>query len=811
MFNVECSMLITQMLPPPSSARLTPCRHCGTPFRPQSPEDAFCCHGCRYVSQVICDGGLERFYDLKGDRSVPPVGSRVFQVADAEWLDTLQQTAETQTGGPAAEAELGIEGISCIGCVWLIEAILKQQPGAASIRILPRDGRVRLAWRPGAFSLAEFARAIQRLGYRLSPYDTEAPRRNASRQLVNRIGLCAFFLLNTMLFTLPGYLGMAGDFFLAPLFQLLGAAFATLSLIVGGGYFIQRAASALRRGVLHIDLPIALGLVAAYAGSLIGWASGYLQLVYFDFVATFVFLMLVGRWLQEVALERNRAHMRRRDFGPKEVTLFGGAKDGRTVPVDQIKAGQTYTVAPGAINPVAADLLDDAGTLSLEWIDGEAEPVHWPRQKTAPAGAINLGLAPLSFRSREAWPDSLLAQLLVRPEDDFRNRRLQSVLKAYIGVVLALAALGGLGWLAATGDVLKSTQVLISILVVSCPCALGVALPMCDEFANARLRRVGLFVKTAEIWERLRRVRTVVFDKTGTLTMDAPRLTNPSALKALERDALRALRVLIRNNPHPVARSLRENLVAARIDHQVDGLLGPQHSLRETVGQGVAWTDPRGTEWTLGKPTPSDPHPSALRPQPSPHTLLARNGIVLAAFQFEEDVRDDAREAVDYLRHQNLDTALLSGDADARVQAVAAQLDLDPGRVRSTCGPRAKADWIRANAPNAALMVGDGANDSLAFDEAVCRGTPVVDRSILEASADFFFFGRSLSCLPVLFDTARFRHITVGTVFAAALVYNVAAVGLCLAGLMHPLLAAILMPLSSIATLLIAWAGLGRR
>jgi len=583
------------VLRPPSSA-LNDCRHCGTPFRPKAPDEAFCCNGCRYVHQLLHEGGLERFYDLKGERSVPPVGSKVFQNDDPEWLADLQAERESAASDhTTARAELGIEGISCIGCVWLIDAVFKRAPGAVAIRILPREGLVRLEWRKDTFSLAEFGATIGRIGYRLRPHAPGASSATTSSRLAKRIGLCAFFLLNTMLFTLPGYLGMAGDFFLAPLFQLLGAAFATLSMIVGGGYFIQRAVAALRQRVLHIDLPIALGLVAAYTGSLLGWATGYLQLIYFDFVATFVFLMLLGRWLQEVALERNRAHMQRRDFGPKEVTLLGGPEDGRRVPVDQIQAGQTYTVAPGALNPVAADLLEDRATLSLEWINGESEPIDWAQAKIVPAGSINVGLQPLGFRARETWADSMLARLLVRPEDSFRHRRLQHILKAYIAAVLVIAALGGLAWLAATGDVLKATQVLISVLIVSCPCALGVALPMVDEFANARLRRVGLFVKTAEIWERLRRVRTVVFDKTGTLTMDAPRLKNPEALRDLDPTARHALHVLVRDNPHPVARSLRESLLAQGGTAHETAPRSPESPIRETIGQGVAWTDPNGT------------------------------------------------------------------------------------------------------------------------------------------------------------------------------------------------------------------------
>ena len=765
---------------------------------------------------MIEENGLERFYELKGDVPVPPIGSRVFKETETEPLLAVVEAAEAQTEKSEITARFSIEGISCIACVWLIEAIFNRQAGAVRARIDARAHVVDLSWLRGDFDLAQFATELQKIGYRLTPFREDCDAPAPTSQITHRLGLCGFFLLNTMLFTLPGYLGMGGDFFLAPLFKMLGALFATLSMIVGGGYFITRAWRSLQSRVLHIDLPIAIGLIAAYTGSMVGVFSGYTRLVYFDFVATFIFLMLAGRWLQEYALEKNRSHLQKQKMGPRDVTLIGGANDGDRIPVTQVEAGMEYSVAPGDINPVAADPLDAEGTLSLEWINGEAEPVIWTEKRPAPAGAINVGFQSLRFRAREAWNDSLLAQLLERPKDDYQDQRLQKVLKYYIAAALAIAALGGMAWLAATGDVLRSVQVLISILVVSCPCATGVALPMCDEFATARLRRLGLFIKSSSIWGRLRQVRAVVFDKTGTLTMDIPRLTNPDSIHGLDPMAARALAHLVEHNVHPVARSLRENLLAVHpsVAREMETPAAKHHTdtgsaVRETIGQGVAWTDPGDNEWTLGKPSwKSSSEDTATATATS---VLRQNGLLVAGFEFAEDVRDDALEAFDNLRSQKLDTAILSGDAPIRVNAIATQLGLPASNAKAECTPHAKAEWIETHAPAQALMIGDGANDSLAFDKAICRGTPVVDRSILEASADFFFFGRSLRCLPALFETAHRRRITATTIFLSALVYNIGAISVCLAGLMHPLLAAIIMPLSSIVTLAIAWIGLGRR
>ncbi|HAV14458.1 MAG TPA: hypothetical protein DCX06_13355, partial [Opitutae bacterium] len=445
------------------------------------------------------------------------------------------------------------------------------------------------------------------------------------------------------------------------------------------------------------------------------------------------------------------------------------------------------------------------GTLSLEWINGEAEPLIWKRERITPAGSINVGMQSLRFRARESWADSLLAKLLERPGDVFQESRLQTVLKWYIGTILIIAGVGFTAWLVSTGNVLKATQVLISILVVSCPCALGVALPMCDEFATTRLRRAGLFIKTSQIWERIRQVSTVVFDKTGTLTMDIPRLDNPKAIQELDPLSIQALAHLVDHNLHPIARSLREALLANH-PHLGQALLSVP-IVEEFVGNGVAWKAAAHNEWTLGKPNWKAAHSDAA----DAHSALRQNGLLIAVFHFSEDVRDDAKKAIEAFQQAKIRTTILSGDIESRVTQIAQQLGLSEAHTRSSCTPSDKADWIDTQANGSALMIGDGVNDSLAFDKAICRGTPVVDRSILQASADFFFFGRSLRCIPELFTTTQLRRHTIQMVFTAAVLYNIAAVTLCLMGKMHPLLAAILMPLSSIATLAIAWLGMNRK
>ncbi|MFI5357727.1 MAG: heavy metal translocating P-type ATPase metal-binding domain-containing protein, partial [Opitutales bacterium] len=317
------------------------CRHCGAPLPDETARTTgFCCAGCAYVHRLVHEHGLGGYYRIK-DTVTAPVDSTVFHSRDFAWLATLQQEAEHTAGPATARGRLGIQGISCAGCVWLIEKLFHQQPGAREIVVNPQLGQMELGWRAGEFSAADFAQKLHAFNYLVGPPDRDQGEAE-SRALVRRIGLCAAFALNIMLFTLPAYFGMTRDFEYARLFGLLALTFATLSLLVGGGYFVQRAWQGIRHGILHLDLPISLGIVGAYLGSLYGWITGNAVYVYFDFVGAFVVLMLVGRWAQVVAVERNRRRLLAQQPRPESLPVYSAAGPVTFVAPEALLAGQTY-------------------------------------------------------------------------------------------------------------------------------------------------------------------------------------------------------------------------------------------------------------------------------------------------------------------------------------------------------------------------------------------------------------------------------------------------------------------------------------
>jgi len=776
------------------------CAHCGTGFAAGSAVERFCCRGCEYVAELISEQGFERFYDLKQGIAAAPVKSRPFEEHDFSWLEEKVVEAEKEALGQGCEArmDLGLEGISCVGCVWLIERLFARHPGSIRAAANPSSGHLHLEWLPGRCDVEEFLRELCRFGYVAAPAgrgggDVER------RRLGARVGLCAAFALNTMAFSLPSYLGMPPDFEFAALFRMIAFLSATLSMLVGAGYFIDRAWRAVRAGSLHIDLPIALGLIAAYLGSVTGWALDAERLMYFDFVSVFVFLMLAGRYLQTAAVDRNRKRLLRRQPVPQDVLV--DADTGEMAERNDIVPGMKFSLGAGHALPVSGVMAEGAADFSLEWIHGEAVPVRFEAGSRLPAGAILLSREPVWVRAEEAWEDSLLAKLTAPAAGERASPGLDRLLRIYLGVVLALGvlALALWGW---HGNWLKGLQAMISVFVVSCPCALGVAIPFADNLAASAVERLGVFVRSGTLWSRLRRVRKVVFDKTGTLTLERPLLENPEAVSSLDDEATLALARLTSGSLHPVSRSLLETLGYRGQRLLEDHGGGEPH---EVPGSGV-WLDDRAHRWSLGKAGWMD---DSQKEGHGSQSELRKNGSTIATFHFRESLRPDVGKMLECIKRRGLVPHILSGDHPDKVALAASALNLPGERAHGGLSPEEKARRVRSLDTADTLYLGDGANDSLAFDAALVTGTPVVDRSLLESKADFYTLGAGMGFLPALLVMAEARARVVRAAFGFALIYNVTTVAFSMAGKMSPLLAAVLMPLSSIVSIMIV-AGLSR-
>jgi Cu2+-exporting ATPase len=765
------------------------CLHCGLPV--ESTDGAFCCVGCEAVYGLLHEEHLDGYYALRGSRGVP-VAERRPSRRDAKWIEPIEAGIRASDG--SVRVALDVQGLHCVGCVWLIEALLSRTPGGEHVVINPALGRVDLVVRP-TFDLAGFVSSVERFGYLFGPPIKRGPA--ASRDLVWRLGLCTAIAMNSMIFAIAIYAGLdRGPLY--RLFTALNFGLGTLAVAIGGSVFFRSAWHAMRRGILHLDLPIAVGITLAFGGSAWLYLAHRAQATYFDTLDVFITLMLLGRWLQERAVERNRAWLLESDGS--EGLLARRIRAGRVelVRSGELREGDRLLIAPGDLLPVDACLESGAGAFSLDWIIGESRPRSYEVGAVVPAGAFASGRQASVLRAQTSFAQSPLTELLRAPEprspDTARSTIwFQRLAKLYVVGVLAIAAAGFAAWWLATGDFPRALSITTAVLIVTCPCAFGIASPLAYEIVQARLRRAGLFVRRASMLDRTRDVRRVVFDKTGTLTTGALAIANPEALDALSAEERAVLYDLTARSGHPKSAAIMA-LLARQGASLREHVLPVEHP-----GLGVELED-CGRRWRLGEPAwVAEVAPEAAR-RPC-DVAFGGGGRLLAALTTVEELRADAAREVSALRADGCEVWLLSGDAQARVDACARAVGIPPEHALGGRSPHDKANFLDAHDQGDTLFVGDGVNDALALDHAHVSGTPAVDRPYVPARADFFFVTAGLSPVRLAMRSARALAQVVRADLAIALAYNAVAITLALAGLMSPLLCAVLMPASSLTTI----------
>ena len=538
------------------SLRSAACLHCGLPVD-AGRSGAFCCSGCAAVYGLLHDENLDRYYALRGPRGVPSVDSRS-QRRDTKWLELVEAQLKTSDGH--ARLTLDLQGMHCVGCVWLIEELFAREAGHERIVVNPSLGRVDL-WVSTAFDAPVVRRARRTLWISLRP---PAPARREERRAISsaRLGVCVAVAMNSMIFGIAIYAGLdRGPLF--SLFTALNLALSVVSVAVGGSVFIRSAFRAVRRGVLHLDLPIALGITLAFAGSVHSYWTQRSRNSYFDTLDVFIALMLFGRWLQERVLERNRAWLL--DSDGAEGLLTRRVTDGRVTVVScsEILEGDVLLVAPGDLVPTDARLEGDSASFSLDWIHGESRPRTYATGDVVPAGAFAAGRRASTLRVVTSFASSGLRELLRQPERSKGEAARasawwQTLSKVYVAGVVLIATVAFAGWWLATGDIGRAMSVTTAVLIVTCPCAFGIATPLAYEMVQAGLRRAGCSFAAPGFLDRASTVRRVVFDKTGTLTTGALVLQNPEAIDALAPNERATLYDLVARSGHPKSAAIRQ-------------------------------------------------------------------------------------------------------------------------------------------------------------------------------------------------------------------------------------------------------------
>ncbi len=783
------------------------CAHCTLPVPAglivPDEDYQFCCAGCRTAWAILHDTGLDAYYRF-GERRELAVrtSGRSFDEFDHDAFQSLYVALRPDG---LAETELYLEGVHCASCVWLVERVPLAVPGAASAELNVGRSLARIRWDPARTSLAAIARFLDSIGYRPHPYRggrADQLRRAEDRAMLVRIGVAGALAGNIMLVAAALYAGWFGA--MAPedidYFRWVSLLLTLPALLWPGQLFFRGALAAIRTRRLHMDVPVALALVAGFGRGAINTITGTGP-IYFDGVASLIFLLLVGRFLQQRA-QRAATDSAELLYGmtPSSARLVDGETI-REIPTEALVPEMTVEVRAGETVPADGVITAGESAIDLSLLTGESRPVAVGPRSEVFAGTLNRSAA-LRVRVTRAGESSRLGRLLREVEAGARRRapvvQLADRLAGWF--VLTVLVLAAVTWMAAyragAPDALDRA---IALLIVTCPCALALATPLATTVAVGRAARAGILIRGADALQSLARPGRLLLDKTGTLTEGRLRLVAWVGDDDIRPDVL----ALERHSSHPLARAFVEAWPGL---HET-----PADRVTHTLGGGLVGTV-RGRELVVGAPAfvlarAADPDGVANRmPDHLTPVLVADAGRVVAAAAFGDPLREDSRPTLDRLRRRGWEVGILSGDAPAVVAEVARSLAIAPEAARGGVTPEGKLAAVeRALTRGPTVMVGDGVNDAAAIARATVGIGVHGGAEASLAAADVYLAQPGMAPLGGLIEGAERTMRVIHRLIGLSLAYNVVGAWLAMTGRVNPLIAAILMPVSSLTVVLLAW------
>ena len=794
-----------------TGANAAACAHCGLAAPLASIEAGaprqFCCEGCRAVWAILHEHGLERYYALRagGAPAPAPVADRLY--AELDDAGFQGRSCRPAPGGLLA-TDLYLEGVHCGACVWLVEKLPGLLPGVAEARLdLPRS-QAHVVWDPRVLSLSAVARRLASLGYTPHPcrgQAAQAARRREDRAMLGRIGVAGAVAANVMAiaFALYGGMldGMEPEF--ATFFRWLSLVLTAPSLVWSGGVFFRSAWVALRAGTLGMDLPISIGLLVGFVHGVVNTVRGSGE-VYFETVSTLIFLLLFGRYLLR------RQQRAAGDAAELAASLYPSSarllEDGqaREVPLEALVPGALVEVRAGDVVPADGVVVAGRSTVDASLLSGEPVPVAVAAGDRVHAGTLNVA-SRLELRVERTGEDTRVGRLMTLVEAHARRRApivqlADRISGRFVAAVLVLAAATFLLWVRV--DPARALDHAVALLIVTCPCALGLATPLAMSAAIGRAARGGFLVKGGDVLEKLTRPGRMWLDKTGTLTEGRARLVRWCG----DVSARPLVAAAEAHSSHPLALAFLEALSGeprsrdmVEIIETHGGGIEARVGERSVIVGSPAFVESRAKEVVSGLATEVDVLVGAgLTP-----VLVAVDGRVVAAAGFGDPVRGDAGAALARVRGLGWRLGILSGDHARVVAAVGAGLGLEPDMCRGGVSPEGKLDIVSAAlAEGPVVMAGDGVNDVAALAAASVGIAVHGGAEAALAAADVFVMRPGVTRIAELLDGSRRTMRVVRRNLAFSLGYNVIGVGLAMSGALNPLVAAILMPLSSLTVII---------
>lgn len=802
--------------PPSAAARsvgAVACAHCGLPV-PAGLIDAaaaqqFCCPGCRAVFDVIHGCGLARFYRVRAETGWTAQAARVTGQRYDEYDDAAFQAAHCRPGAAANPSiDLLLEGVHCGACVWLIEKLPQVVPGVLEARLHLQRARLHVTWDPRRVRLSQVARTLDSLGYPPHPARgaaAEQQRRTEDRRFLIRIGIAGAAAGNAMLLAFALYAGAYDGMepAYASLLRWASALVGLASVAWPGSVFFRGAWAALRTRTAHLDVPIALGLGVGTISGLINTIAARGE-IFFDSLTMLVFLLLVARWIQ--SYQQRRALHAVELLTSLTPTRARRVREGRIedVAIESLGPGDVVEVRAQESVPVDGRVVDGDSLMDQSLLTGEARPVRVRQGDCVHAATVSLS-GRLLVQVSAAGEQTRVGQLMRLVEESLRDkapivRLADRVAARFLGVLILLAAVTLALWMRL--DPSQAAHHTISLLIVACPCALGLATPLALAVGVGRAARRGILIKGGAALEQLSRPGTLLLDKTGTVTCG--RLT--LVLWKGRQDVKPLVAALERGAAHPIARALyaqcatgplpaveQAEQAAAGITGLVDGRrvsVGALEFVRAHAQREPAWVEPFAASAAAGSLTP---------------IFVALDGRIVAAGALGDDLRPDAVQSIRRLRDAGWRIALVSGDHPAVVARVAQRLGIDPAAQLGGATPEQKLAIVQSIGRRGPVaMVGDGVNDAAALAAAHVGIAVHGGAEASFAAADVYLSRAGLEPIVELTHAARRTMRAIRRSLLASVGYNSIGVGLAMAGQITPLMAAILMPVSSLTVVALA-------
>ncbi len=808
-------MLIRAALATPATE--VACAHCGLPVPPgfvdAQAREQFCCAGCHTAFGMLQAHGLGQYYQFAERRETAVKASgRKYEEFDHP---SFAQLYVTRDASGLSRTELYLEGVHCSSCVWLVERMPLLVPGVARAELDVRRSRAVLEWDLAAVPLSEIAQALDALGYPPHPFRgvaRDAMRTREDRAMLVRIGVAGAIAINVMLPSLAlysgGISGMDAEF--ERFLRWVCFVVIVPTFIWPGRVFFAGAWAALRTRSLHMDLPIAIALAAGLVRGAINTLADSGP-VYFDGLAVLVFALLVGRFLQQRGqrMAADAAELLHAVAPSAARIVEGGVV--RELPAEALLPGMVLNVRAGESFSADGVVIEGTSAVNAALLTGESRPTSVSAGARVYAGTLNVG-APLLVRVEEAGESSRIAKLLRQVEESARRRApvvqlANRMAGIFVGVILTLAVIVfGVGMLVAPDRALDNA---IALLIVTCPCALALATPLAITVAVGRAAANGMLVKGGDALELLAKPATLVLDKTGTITEGQTALVawvGPAWVQSF-------VLSLEDGSSHPLADGFRcawpttaRRPVEDAVHVSGGGMTGTIDGRVVRVGSPAFVRAGLDGELSNADSSVTDAIAAIDRTLTPVHVAI--DGELVAAAGLGDRIRDDALVSLQQLRARGWRTIILSGDAPEVVASVGRTLGFASGDLVGAASPEAKLAFVEAlKRQGPVVMVGDGVNDAAAIAAAsVGIGVHGGAEACL-STADIYLARPGLGALVDLVDGAQRTMQVIKRNIAFSLGYNLIGAALAATGVLTPLIAAVLMPASSITVVLGSWYG----